>query len=425
MLTEQNKLSPLERCIYPLSIDSFLDNYWEKSPLYNIGVNVSDQFSDLLSLDEVDEIISSSNLRYPFFRILKDGQRFPIEKCTTAWTVGADVESGLADLNVLYDQFANGATIELQAMERNCLPLMVFCNLLEKQTKFPVRSIIYLTPKNSSGFQAHYDTHDTIILQISGKKKWKVWGSPFKLPLSTQFDNGENELVKKEVDNKVPDEFTMAPGDSIYLPRGYIHKAFTEEEHSLSISIGVMVHRWIDIFHLLVQETLATNEVATLNASNLSSSLMQNVGSFEDRCLSTQFSEISESLLSNYTYKKGLELVNKRFITTRRPSARGRLLDIESIDNVSSGTKIYARSEMVSLIKISGEYVILTFNNAPEVFASNFLETLEFMSNTSEFCLEDIPGNITNEDKMQLVKHLIKVGYLTLHNDLIEKPIAS
>src|SRR5690606_10939392 len=60
------------RCIQPLDADTFFSEYWEKKPLI-ISRTQPDYFSDLLSLDAVDKILTSTNLRVPGFRLVRQG----------------------------------------------------------------------------------------------------------------------------------------------------------------------------------------------------------------------------------------------------------------------------------------------------------------------------------------------------------------
>ena len=45
---------------------------------------------------------------------------------------------------------------------------------LEQMFSFPININMYLTPGTGKALGKHYDTHDVIVLQIAGKKKWKL-----------------------------------------------------------------------------------------------------------------------------------------------------------------------------------------------------------------------------------------------------------
>lgn len=108
---------------------------------------------------------------------------------------------------------------------------------------------IYLTPANSQGFAPHYDDVDVFVLQLEGKKHWKAF-KPFKneeglyhpnfpaLPLTSSGDFTIEEVESCEELEEVVDQ-TLSAGDFLYLPRGFVHFAKTEETHSLHLTISV------------------------------------------------------------------------------------------------------------------------------------------------------------------------------------------
>tara|TARA_B110000093_G_scaffold113472_1_gene121694 strand:+ start:1499 stop:2413 length:915 start_codon:yes stop_codon:yes gene_type:complete len=74
----------------------------------------------------------------------------------------------------------------------------------------------YLTPSNSYGFGYHSDEHDVLILQILGSKKWQI--------------KNDSEEIK---------EFKLLQNEYLYVPKGMIHKAITENDYSFHLTIGI------------------------------------------------------------------------------------------------------------------------------------------------------------------------------------------
>jgi bifunctional lysine-specific demethylase and histidyl-hydroxylase NO66 len=82
----------------------------------------------------------------------------------------------------------------------------------------------YLTPPCSSGFNAHYDTHDVFVLQTAGVKKWRIYHSPIPLPLPSQSHiRGTAASVSGLGDPAL--EVELQTGDMLYVPRGFLHHA--------------------------------------------------------------------------------------------------------------------------------------------------------------------------------------------------------
>ncbi len=71
-----------------------------------------------------------------------------------------------------------------------------------------------LTPGDASGFTTHYDTQDVFILQIGGRKHWRISQPTIALPHRTQACSPIGFAPPP------PDlELELEPGDLLYLPR--------------------------------------------------------------------------------------------------------------------------------------------------------------------------------------------------------------
>jgi ribosomal protein L16 Arg81 hydroxylase len=100
-----------------------------------------------------------------------------------------------------------------------------------------------LTPASAQGFRVHYDTHDVLVLQVEGRKQWRVWPHQ-PLPHPTRHTPWQRDMVPEGE----PVEFTLGAGDALYLPRGVLHDARTQEAdgHSLHLTIGLMEPCWAE-----------------------------------------------------------------------------------------------------------------------------------------------------------------------------------
>ena len=61
---------------------------------------------------------------------------------------------------------------------------------------------IYITPPNSQGFAPHYDDVDAYILQIEGRKRWRVYAGEEEMELAREpsGDFTQEELFKLNTD---------------------------------------------------------------------------------------------------------------------------------------------------------------------------------------------------------------------------------
>ena len=147
----------------------------------------------------------------------------------------------------------------LPALQRTWSPLRQLCAALEDEFSHPVHANAYLTPGNSPGFAPHYDTHEVLVLQIAGTKRWRVFQPPQPLPHRSQPFTPIGYALPPPLL-----ELELKPGDLLYLPRGYVHAANTANGHSAHVTIGITVYTWIE---LIAELANSAKEIAGLRAA--------------------------------------------------------------------------------------------------------------------------------------------------------------
>ena len=222
----------LARCVDDPA--SFLTETWGRQPALHRD---EAGFADLLSLDEVDRLLSATALRVPAFRLVKDGASIPTSRYTRSGRISNQPMTGIADGARIFRLFAEGATIVLQGLHRYSGAVARFCRGLELALGHPTQVNAYITPPGSQGFGAHADAHDVFVLQAFGRKSWQVW-PPGRSP---------------ERDSPVIDT-QLQPGDALYLPLGTPHAARTQAEVSGHLTVGINPYRWHDILRPLLAE---------------------------------------------------------------------------------------------------------------------------------------------------------------------------
>jgi len=157
---------------------------------------------------------------------------------------------GRVDLPNLLLRFDAGASLVLSQFHETHPPLADFCRGLERLFLHGVQANIYLTPPGAQGFRTHFDTHDVFVLQVEGRKRWRVWdGEPLPRPTRRTPWPG-NMLPQGE-----PHEIMMSPGDVLYIPRGVMHDAATlPGERSLHVTLGLLEASWAQAIRSLADE---------------------------------------------------------------------------------------------------------------------------------------------------------------------------
>ena len=229
----------------------FAEQYWGRRPLLTRAAQLPARFDDLLGESAVDELLSRRGLRTPFLRVAKDGDIVAPARYTRGGGAGAGAGDQVADDMVL-QQLDCGATLVLQALHRTWPPLVTFGSQLSGELGHPVQINAYVTPPQNRGFAAHYDVHDVFVLQVAGRKQWRVYSPVLAEPLRDQpWDQRRSAVAQRARETPLIDE-VLAPGDALYLPRGYLHSAVAIGELSIHLTVGVHpLTRYQLVRHLL------------------------------------------------------------------------------------------------------------------------------------------------------------------------------
>lgn len=223
-------------CSAPRAV--FADDIWGRRAWLSPAVSLPGDPADLLTLDDIDELLSRRALRTPFLRLAKDGRVVPTGQFTGSGGVGAGVADQVLDEAVL-ERFADGTSVVLQGVHRLWPAVNELAADLAAELGHTVQVNAYITPPKSQGFAPHYDTHDVFVLQVAGRKHWRVHAPVRPSPLP-----GEDwALVADEVRARAAEaptvEHVMEPGDCLYLPRGFIHAATAQGETSAHLTFGI------------------------------------------------------------------------------------------------------------------------------------------------------------------------------------------
>jgi lysine-specific demethylase/histidyl-hydroxylase NO66 len=182
-------------------------------------------------------------LRTPSFRLVRDGVTLPPSTyCRTAG-VGHRTIDDVVQPNRVLERYSDGATMVLQGLQLTDPHLGRAANNVALALDEPVQINAYLSPANARGLELHFDFHDVFVLQLDGRKRWRVWEplprtrdpikSRARIPLPTLDELGEPLL-----------DLTLTTGDCLYLPRGFPHAAETIEAASSHLTVGVLAITW-------------------------------------------------------------------------------------------------------------------------------------------------------------------------------------
>lgn len=249
---DNNSQDPTIRCkmlfewlIYPLKIDHFFKNNWEETPLH-IKRQSAKYYKLLMSTPLLDKILREN---YILFTKNIDITSYSKGKRETHNPPGRAVPS------VVWDYYLNGCSVRMLNPQTFIPKLHMLNATLQEFFGCFVGANSYLTPPNSQGFAPHYDDIEAFILQIEGKKRWRLYKPQTDndyLPRYSSRDFDQSEIGKPILDT------VIQAGDLLYLPRGTIHQGETiDNSHSLHITLSVYQRNsWGDFLEKLLPDAL-------------------------------------------------------------------------------------------------------------------------------------------------------------------------
>jgi len=220
--------------VAPLRSDAFLADHYERAPFVACHGD-PERFTALLTLARVDRFIAEAELREGMAQLANHHQPVPPESYLD--------EAGRIDPAALARAYQNGSTIVLNELHETVPELGSFCRAVERAFSCRVSTNIYLTPAANQGFSPHYDNHDVFVVQVSGRKLWRLWENAVATPY-----RGERFEQSGFVAEKISREFVLGPGDCAYIPRGLMHDAENVgAEPSLHITVGLFTKKWAEL----------------------------------------------------------------------------------------------------------------------------------------------------------------------------------
>ncbi|AUC16929.1 hypothetical protein BTO06_18030 [Tenacibaculum sp. SZ-18] len=397
MKTDNNNFN-FDKLIEPKKSADFISDFWENKFLYNKRKN-KEYFKDIFSIQDFDSILEYGQPKGSNLRVVKNQEPLISSKYEN--------NDGSLNLNQLYVCYADGYTIVVNEINKYCKPINNLVHNMRQELSHDVTANAYLTPVNQKALAPHYDTHDVFVLQISGKKHWNFYDDAnYKTPLLNSFQPifQEGQLSGKK-------EVTIEAGDLMYIPRGLPHEAYTTDESSLHLTIGIYPTQHVDLLSKAVQ-SLAQNDIDLRKALPVG---FLNFTEVEKRKfikeISSKFSDTLEKILVEGNLENTLFTVSDEFRNKVQPKSDGHFAQIDKIDSLTLESKLIKRDNMPTKVVDNGQYSRILFPGNVIKGPAQISSVFQFIAESDTFEVRDIP-KVNDANKLKLAKRLIRGGLL-------------
>jgi hypothetical protein len=203
--------------------------------------------------ERLNEILSRHRLDFPRLRLVQDGESVPVSSYLRHFA-GNRGKTSVPRLKPvgLAGRLREGATLVLDAVDELHDPLKELAAGLELFFREHVQVNLYAGWQTSRGFDLHWDDHDVFILQVTGRKRWSVYGQTRPFPLVADIERAEkptHEPVWQE---------TLEDGDLLYIPRGWWHVAQPLAEPTLHLTVGIHNRTGLDLLRWVAERMRAS-----------------------------------------------------------------------------------------------------------------------------------------------------------------------
>lgn len=246
-------MDSLVKLLEPLSEEEFLASFWGRGFRFVRGG--AGKFARLMPWASLNEILRRHRLDYPRLRLVRDGETLAASSCLryNAPRRGRQPIPRLKPAE-LVAALRRGATLVLDAVDELTRPTEELAVALEHRFRESVQINCYAGFRTTHGFDLHFDRHDVFILQVAGRKRWRVYGETRPHPLGDDIEPAARPAGPPVWEGVLED------GDLLYMPRGWWHVAEPLDEPTLHLTVGIHKRTGLDFMKWLTERLRASED---------------------------------------------------------------------------------------------------------------------------------------------------------------------
>lgn len=231
-----------------VAVDDFLARIWGQTFAHIPGAR--GRFYGLLSWSEVNAMLQKHRLEPPRLRLVRKGDFAP--KASYLRYEGNRVPFVVPEQ--LSEKLRDGYTLIIDAVDDMADGVMRLAEDFERVLHESVQVNLYAGWREQQGFNRHCDTHDVVVLQVYGKKYWRVYEGGRPHPLK------DDVVPNDDVPQKVVWEGLLEDGDALYIPRGWWHEASGVGEVTLHLTFGIHQRTGVNLLHWVADQLRESTE---------------------------------------------------------------------------------------------------------------------------------------------------------------------
>jgi ribosomal protein L16 Arg81 hydroxylase len=227
-------MTEIDWAFAPLGFPAFLRDHWLKSFVHISGKR--GRFNKLLTWNELNAILEQHRLG-PRLKLYRDGQQIPPAQYLTPPQFGVP----RLDSGGLAVSLARGASLIIDEVQELAPRVQDLLAGLQSALRTDAYANLYAGWHTQKAFNQHWDSQEVVVLQLYGRKRWKVWRPTRQHPLKSDAQ------TLAPLPAGAPDwDGMLENGDMLYLPRGWWHEVWPLDEPSLHLSVSLTPPNGLD-----------------------------------------------------------------------------------------------------------------------------------------------------------------------------------
>lgn len=206
-------------------------------------------FADLLTWNDLAELVGSRRLEPPQFRVFADGGEVSHQTYLRPIVTRANAAYRRIDTAVLHRLASDAVTLVVNNIDEMHPPVRDLARRMQWWVGEIVQANVYATFNPSQSFPSHWDDHDVVVLQLRGSKRWRVFGPSREHPMHRDAHSGNTRPAD------VVWEHTVEAGDVLHIPRGHWHEVVCEGPASLHLVLGMTRRTGVDWMSWVADQT--------------------------------------------------------------------------------------------------------------------------------------------------------------------------
>jgi hypothetical protein len=212
-----------DSCIAPLTRDQFANDYLGKSVAYFPGS--PDRFADLVSVDELNDVLSRLVIYPGMLRVLLQGHAVAKSHYLTD-AISRHSDARLIKTAALETYLRSGATLIIDNCQGIFPAVAHLSASLAGGFASHVAATLFVVLSIDAPLPLHSDDHDVFVCQVIGQKRWPIYVPSSQPGVSPSSPSQAWEGV-------------VNAGDVLYVPRDWPHQPTAVSAPSIHVTFDI------------------------------------------------------------------------------------------------------------------------------------------------------------------------------------------